>query len=65
MTNQEMLNILRNPGWVTEEKQKTARLRAASLLERYIQEQSFTQGNQRRRVPTMDEARHMREFKYK
>ncbi len=45
--------------------QETARLRAVDLLERYIREQSLKRVDQRQRLPTMEEARHMREFKYK
>jgi len=41
MTNREMLHILRDPYDVPEEKQRVARLWAASIAEQYIQEQLF------------------------
>jgi len=46
MINDEMLHILRDPYDVSEEKQRVARLWAASMVERYIQEQSFKRVNQ-------------------
>jgi len=49
MTNSEMLNILRNPYDVPEEKQREARLWAADIIEEYIREQAFRRVNQHKR----------------